>query len=76
MNSSVAHDGRSDAGAKDARVRVLAQLVGRVDADRPDPARAAQVEILRNAVASGRYQPDLYAVARVLLSELGGGAAR
>jgi anti-sigma28 factor (negative regulator of flagellin synthesis) len=46
------------------------RLLGRVDDTTPDPARAAQVEILRNAVASGRYQPDLHEVARKLLVEL------
>jgi anti-sigma28 factor (negative regulator of flagellin synthesis) len=46
------------------------RLLGRVDDTTPDPARAAQVEILRNAVASGRYQPDLHEVARKLLIEL------
>jgi anti-sigma28 factor (negative regulator of flagellin synthesis) len=46
------------------------KLLGRVDDTTPDPARAAQVEILRNAVASGRYQPDLHEVARKLLVEL------
>ena len=46
------------------------RLLGRVDDTTPDPARAAQVEILRNAVAAGRYQPDLHEVARKLLLEL------
>ena len=46
------------------------RMLGRVDDSTPDPARAAQVEILRNAVASGRYQPDLHEVARKLLIEL------
>ena len=46
------------------------RMLGRVDDSTPDPARAAQVEILRNAVASGRYQPDLHEVARKLLVEL------
>jgi hypothetical protein len=46
------------------------KLLGRVDETTPDPARAAQMEILRNAVASGRYQPDLHEVARKLLVEL------
>jgi len=50
--------------------RALARLVGHLDDAIPDPARAAQVEILRNAVASGRYQPDLGAVARKLLLEV------
>ncbi len=47
--------------------RAAARLLGRVDDSAPDPARAAQLLILRNAVASGRYQPDLDAVARKLL---------
>ena len=50
--------------------RAFGQLLGRVDDATPDPARAAQLAILRNAVASGRYQPDLEAVARKLLVEL------
>jgi anti-sigma28 factor (negative regulator of flagellin synthesis) len=50
--------------------RALARLLGRVDPTSPDPARAAQLEILRNAVATGRYQPDLVAVARKLLVEV------
>ena len=50
--------------------RALARLVGRVEPVTPDPVRAAQVEILRNAVATGRYQPDLVAVARKLLIEV------
>ena len=64
------------APAAEARIQVtdVAQaarrLLGRVDDMTPDPARAAQVEILRNAVASGRYQPDLHEVARKLLIEL------
>lgn len=67
---------RDEAGAVSDMARGLARLMGRVDEWAPDPARAAQVEILRNAVASGRYQPDLRQVARKLLgevaSELGG----
>ena len=47
--------------------RAAARLLGRIDDSAPDPARAAQLLILRNAVASGRYQPDLDAVARKLL---------
>src|ERR1700675_4645826 len=47
--------------------RAAAQLLGRIDESAPDPARAAQLLILRNAVAGGRYQPDLDAVARKLL---------
>ena len=64
------------AAARDGHLEVtdVAQaarrLLGRVDDTTPDPARAAQVEILRNAVASGRYQPDLHEVARKLLIEL------
>ena len=50
--------------------RGFARLLGRVDDAVPDPARAAQVAILRNAVASGRYQPDLQQVARKLLVEM------
>lgn len=50
--------------------RALARLLGRVDDTTPDPARAAQLEILRNAVATGRYQPDLGDVARKLLTEV------
>jgi hypothetical protein len=50
--------------------RALTRLLGRVDPAAPDPARAAQLEILRNAVATGRYQPDLVAVARKLLVEV------
>jgi Anti-sigma-28 factor, FlgM len=50
--------------------RALGRLLGRVQEDVPDPARAAQVVILRNAVASGRYAPDLQAVARKLLIEV------
>jgi flagellar biosynthesis anti-sigma factor FlgM len=50
--------------------RAFGRLVGRVADAAPDPARAAQVEILRNAVATGRYQPDLDAVARKLLIEI------
>jgi anti-sigma28 factor (negative regulator of flagellin synthesis) len=50
--------------------RNLVPLIGRVDATAPDPARAAQVEILRNAVACGRYRPDLRQVAWKLLCEV------
>ena len=50
--------------------RALARLLGRVDQAAPDPVRAAQLEILRNAVATGRYQPDPVAVARKLLVEV------
>jgi anti-sigma28 factor (negative regulator of flagellin synthesis) len=50
--------------------RALGRLIGRVQDDVPDPARAAQVVILRNAVASGRYEPDLHEVARKLLVEV------
>lgn len=47
--------------------RAAAQLLGRVEETTPDPARAAQLLILRNAVATGRYRPDPSAVARQLL---------
>jgi hypothetical protein len=50
--------------------RNLAPLIGRVHDTTPDPARAAQLEILRNAVASGRYRPDLREVAWKLLCEV------
>ncbi len=50
--------------------RALAKLIGSVGGDTPDPARAAQVAILRNTVASGRYQPNLHDVAHKLLSEV------
>src|SRR5262245_38749557 len=50
--------------------RALARLIGRIDDTSSDPARAAQLEILRNAVATGRYQPDLQDVARKLLAEV------
>jgi len=59
--------GRVDVGDVAEAAR---KLLGRVEDTTPDPARAAQVEILRNAVASGRYQPDLHEVARKLLIEL------
>jgi flagellar biosynthesis anti-sigma factor FlgM len=49
--------------------RALSTLLGGIDANKPDPARAALVAVLRNAVASGRYAPDLEAVARNLLTE-------
>jgi anti-sigma28 factor (negative regulator of flagellin synthesis) len=64
----------ANSGADEIQVsdvaRALARLLGRVDDTSPDPARAAQVEILRNAVATGRYQPDLRDVARKLLAEV------
>jgi anti-sigma28 factor (negative regulator of flagellin synthesis) len=50
-------------------VRTLARLIGGVREAGPDPMRAAQLEILRNAVASGRYEPDLHEVAKKLLAE-------
>ena len=50
--------------------RALGGLVGRVENATLDPARAAQVEILRNRVSTGRYEPDLRAVARNLLAEI------
>jgi hypothetical protein len=56
--------------AREQFARNLAPLIGRIDDVVPDPARAAQVEILRNAVASGRYRPDLREVAWKLLCEV------
>jgi anti-sigma-28 factor FlgM len=50
--------------------RALARLLGRFDQSTIDPVRAAQLEILRNAVSCGRYQPDLHEVARRLLTEV------
>jgi anti-sigma28 factor (negative regulator of flagellin synthesis) len=50
--------------------RALAGQVGRIEDATLDPARAAQVEILRNRVSTGRYEPDLRAVARNLLAEI------
>ena len=47
--------------------KLIDEYVGRVEETTPDPARAAQLLILRNAVATGRYRPDLHAVARQLL---------
>ena len=47
--------------------RAAARLLGRVEETTPDPARAAQLLILRNAVATGRYRPDPSSVARQLL---------
>jgi hypothetical protein len=64
--------GRPDAARRLALARSLVPLVGCVREAAPDPGRAAQVEILRNAVAAGRYRPDLRAVARALLAELQG----
>jgi hypothetical protein len=49
--------------------RVMLLLVGKVDDVTPSPARAAHLALLRNAVAAGRYQPDLHEVARKLLLE-------
>ena len=51
--------------------RALAKLIGGVDTEHLDPARAAQVAVLRNAVMSGRYSPDLRGVARKLLADVG-----
>jgi hypothetical protein len=65
--------GRAPTGvptAVEQMARNLAPLIGRVDEVTPDPARAAQLEILRNAVASGRYRPDLREVAWKLLCEV------
>jgi hypothetical protein len=56
--------------AREQLARNLVPLIGRIDDAAPDPARAAQVEILRNAVASGRYRPDLREVAWKLLCEV------
>ena len=56
--------------ARERMARNLAPLLGRIDETALDPARAAQVEILRNAVASGRYRPDLREVAWKLLCEV------
>jgi len=53
--------------------RTLAKLMGPIADGMQDPARAAQVEILRNAVATGRYEPDLHEVARKLLAEVAAG---
>jgi anti-sigma28 factor (negative regulator of flagellin synthesis) len=50
--------------------RALAKLIGGVGTEQLDPARAAQVAVLRNAVASGRYTPDLHGVARKLLADV------
>lgn len=56
--------------AMERMARSLVPLIGRVDEVALDPARAAQVEILRNAVAAGRYRPDLREVAWKLLCEV------
>src|SRR5262245_39168610 len=56
--------------ARERMARNLAPLIGRIDETALDPARAAQVEILRNAIASGRYRPDLREVAWKLLCEV------
>ena len=56
--------------ARERMARNLARMMGRIDETALDPARAAQVEILRNAVASGRYRPDLREVAWKLLCEV------
>jgi len=48
-------------------------LLGHVEDGVPDPARAAQIALLRNAVATGRYAPDLHEVARKLLAEVAAG---
>jgi hypothetical protein len=60
-------------GSEDeSRLRLARNLVHLVvPIERPtDPARAAQLAILRNAVASGRYQPDPRHVARKLLVDV------
>jgi anti-sigma28 factor (negative regulator of flagellin synthesis) len=56
--------------------RALARFLGRIDEAAPDPARAAQLAILRNAVAAGRYAPDPRDVARKLLAEVAAERAR
>ena len=56
--------------------RLMRPLVGKVDDVAPSPARAAHLVLLRNAVATGRYQPDLHEVARKLLLEAAAGQAR
>lgn len=56
--------------------RAFVRLVGRIDDDVPNPARAAQVEILRSAVAGGRYRPDRVDVARKLMLQLAAGPRR
>jgi hypothetical protein len=60
---------RAEDAARLGVARNLAHLLGPIDCP-TDPARAAQVSILRNAVASGRYEPDLHEVARKLLIEV------
>ena len=70
---------RTPTPADDSRVdlaRMLLPLVGRVDETAPSPARSAHLVLLRNAVATGRYQPDLHEVARKLLLEAAAGRAR
>ena len=59
-----------------AVARLMLPLVGKVDDVAPSPARAAHLVLLRNAVATGRYQPDLHEVARKLLLEAAAGQAR
>jgi hypothetical protein len=61
---------RRPSAATEEMARSLVPLIGRVDETTLDPARAAQVEILRNAVAAGRYRPDLREVAWKLLCEV------
>jgi anti-sigma28 factor (negative regulator of flagellin synthesis) len=61
---------RRPSAAIEEMARSLVPLIGRVDETTLDPARAAQVEILRNAVAAGRYRPDLREVAWKLLCEV------
>jgi hypothetical protein len=56
--------------------RAFVRLVGRIDDDAPNPARAAQVEILRSAVAAGRYRPDPLDVARKLVVHLAAAGPR
>ena len=58
-----------DAAELAETARGLVRLLGRAD-EGSDPVRAAQVALLRNAVAAGRYAPDLRDVARKLLLEV------
>lgn len=61
---------KGDSVALSDAARALARLIGTVADGSLDPVRAAQVAILRNAVAAGRYEPDLREVARKLLTEV------
>ena len=62
--------GRSRHPVEIARAKALLGCVGDGTLD---PARAAQIALLRNAVAAGRYAPDLGDVARNLLEEVSAG---